>query len=150
MKLFVFCILFWIFFYSVMFSKSIFFVSEQILNCFVFKIKLFCFFLFRSSQLFPFSSHTNDCNDIFYSKIWFFFNNWLFQSSVDLEPRDRNRRTPMDLAAKHGHEDIIKFLENEKRRRNTFLPVFLDIWWTCFLYWLLYNQTYFGQKSVVF
>jgi len=34
----------------------------------------------------------------------------------------------MDLAAKHGHEDIIKFLENEKRRRNTFLPVFLDIW----------------------
>ena len=47
---------------------------------------------------------------------------------MDLEPRDRNRRTPMDLAAKHGHEDIIKFLENEKRRRNTFLPVFLDIW----------------------
>jgi ankyrin repeat protein len=53
---------------------------------------------------------------------------FVLQSSVDLEPRDRNRRTPMDLAAKHGHEDIIKFLENEKRRRNTFLPVFLDIW----------------------
>ena len=39
-----------------------------------------------------------------------------------------NRKTPLDLAAKHGHEDIIKFLEGEKRRRNTFLPVFLDIW----------------------
>ena len=38
------------------------------------------------------------------------------------------RKTPLDLAAKHGHEDIIKFLEGEKRRRNTFLPVFLDIW----------------------
>jgi len=50
------------------------------------------------------------------------------KSSVDLEPRDRNRKTPLDLAAKHGHEDIIKFLEGEKRRRNTFLPVFLDIW----------------------
>ena len=25
-------------------------------------------------------------------------------------------------------QDIIKFLESEKRRRNTFLPVFLDIW----------------------
>ena len=50
------------------------------------------------------------------------------QSSVDLEPRDRNRKAPLDLAAKHGHEDIIKFLESEKRRRNTFLPVFLDIW----------------------
>ena len=50
------------------------------------------------------------------------------KSSVDLEPRDRNRKTPLDLAAKHGHEDIIKFLESEKRRRNTFLPVFLDIW----------------------
>ena len=63
--------------------------------------------------------------------ILFSTNRWSFlskQSSVDLEPRDRNRRTPMDLAAKHGHEDIIKFLENEKRRRNTFLPVFLDIW----------------------
>ena len=50
------------------------------------------------------------------------------KSSVDLEPRDRNRKTPLDLAAKHGHEDIIKFLETEKRRRNSFLPVFLDIW----------------------
>jgi hypothetical protein len=50
------------------------------------------------------------------------------KSSVELEPRDRNRKTPLDLAAKHGHEDIIKFLEGEKRRRNTFLPVFLDIW----------------------
>ena len=47
---------------------------------------------------------------------------------MDLEPRDRNRKTPLDLAAKHGHEDIIKFLETEKRRRNSFLPVFLDIW----------------------
>ena len=45
-----------------------------------------------------------------------------------MEPRDRNRKTPLDLAAKHGHQDIIKFLESEKRRRNTFLPVFLDIW----------------------
>ena len=52
----------------------------------------------------------------------------LSQSTVELEPRDRNRKTPLDLAAKHGHQDIIKFLENEKRRRNTFLPVFLDIW----------------------
>ena len=51
------------------------------------------------------------------------------KSSVELEPRDRNRKTPLDLAAKHGHEDIIKFLESEKRRRNTFLPVFLDIWY---------------------
>ena len=50
------------------------------------------------------------------------------QSTVELEPRDRNRKTPLDLAAKHGHQDIIKFLESEKRRRNTFLPVFLDIW----------------------
>eukprot|EP00095_Tigriopus_kingsejongensis_P005009 maker-scaffold139_size317827-snap-gene-1.20 protein:Tk05009 transcript:maker-scaffold139_size317827-snap-gene-1.20-mRNA-1 annotation:"hypothetical protein AaeL_AAEL001203" len=50
------------------------------------------------------------------------------KSSVDLEPRDRNRKTPLDLAAKHGHEDIIKFLRTEKRRRNSFLPVFLDIW----------------------
>ncbi len=46
-----------------------------------------------------------------------------------MEPRDRNRKTPLDLAAKHGHEEIIKFLEGEKRRRNTFLPVFLDIWY---------------------
>ena len=51
------------------------------------------------------------------------------QSTVELEPRDRNRKTPLDLAAKHGHQDIIKFLESEKRRRNTFLPVFLDIWY---------------------
>ena len=48
---------------------------------------------------------------------------------MELEPRDRNRKTPLDLAAKHGHQDIIKFLESEKRRRNTFLPVFLDIWY---------------------
>ena len=56
------------------------------------------------------------------------------KSSVELEPRDRNRKTPLDLAAKHGHEDIIKFLEGEKRRRNTFLPVFLDIWYVVVLF----------------
>ena len=28
------------------------------------------------------------------------------KSSVELEPRDRNRKTPLDLAAKHGHEDV--------------------------------------------
>ena len=50
------------------------------------------------------------------------------KSTVELEPRDRNRKTPLDLAAKHGHQDIMKYLEQEKRRRNTFLPVFLDIW----------------------
>ena len=50
------------------------------------------------------------------------------QSTVELEPRDRNRKTPLELAAKHGHQDIIKYLEQEKRRRNTFLPIFLDIW----------------------
>ena len=47
---------------------------------------------------------------------------------MELEPRDRNRKTPLELAAKHGHQDIIKYLEQEKRRRNTFLPIFLDIW----------------------
>ena len=36
---------------------------------------------------------------------------------MELEPRDRNRKTPLDLVAKHGHEDIIKFLESETRRR---------------------------------
>jgi len=50
------------------------------------------------------------------------------KSTVELEPRDRNRKTPLELAAKHGHQDIIKYLEQEKRRRNTFLPIFLDIW----------------------
>ena len=54
------------------------------------------------------------------------------KSTVELEPRDRNRKTPLELAAKHGHQDIIKFLESEKRRRNTFLPVFLDIWSAAF------------------
>ena len=47
---------------------------------------------------------------------------------MELEPRDRNRKTPLELAAKHGHQDIMKYLEQEKRRRNTFLPIFLDIW----------------------
>jgi len=50
------------------------------------------------------------------------------KSTVELEPRDRNRKTPLELAAKHGHQDIMKFLEEEKRRRSTFLPIFLDIW----------------------
>merc|ERR1711874_159652 len=50
------------------------------------------------------------------------------KSTVELEPRDRNRKTPLELAAKHGHQDIIKYLEQEKRRRNTFLPIFFDIW----------------------
>ena len=64
----------------------------------------------------------------FQPSIYILPNLFFVQSSVDLEPRDRNRKTPLDLAAKHGHEEIIKFLECEKRRRNTFLPVFLDIW----------------------
>ena len=70
------------------------------------------------------------------------------QSTVELEPRDRNRKTPLDLAAKHGHQDIIKFLESEKRRRNTFLPVFLDIWYKpCNTPFLLCRTLVFGQSG---
>ena len=35
---------------------------------------------------------------------------------MELEPRDRNRKTPLDLVVKHGHQDNIKFLESEKKR----------------------------------
>jgi len=69
------------------------------------------------------------------------------KSTVELEPRDRNRKTPLDLAAKHGHQDIIKFLETEKRRRNTFLPVFLDIW---FVYGKVTDNTIANFRTLVF
>ena len=54
---------------------------------------------------------------IYYFQLKLYFIPVLLQSSVDLEPRDRNRKAPLDLAAKHGHEDIIKFLESEKFTR---------------------------------
>ena len=41
----------------------------------------------------------------------------VLQSTVELELRDRNRKTPLDLVVKHGHQDNIKFLESETRRR---------------------------------
>lgn len=52
----------------------------------------------------------------------------LFQSNIDLEPLDKNDKTPLMLAQSHRHTDIVQVLESEKKRRASWFPPINEIW----------------------
>ncbi|KAK5643123.1 hypothetical protein RI129_006968 [Pyrocoelia pectoralis] len=50
------------------------------------------------------------------------------KSSIDLEPLDKNDKTPLMLAQSHRHWDIVQVLQSEKKRRSSWFPPISDIW----------------------
>lgn len=51
-----------------------------------------------------------------------------FQNSIELEPLDKNDKTPLMLAQSHRHSDIVQVLQAEKKRRSSWFPPISDIW----------------------
>lgn len=43
------------------------------------------------------------------------------KSKVELDPRDKNGKTPLQLARGHHHTDIVEILESEQKRRTRWI-----------------------------
>lgn len=61
--------------------------------------------------------------------------NWVFviflcvyQSKIELEPRDKNGKTPLMLAKSHRHQDVVQVLQAEYKRRARCVPPLNEIW----------------------
>lgn len=52
----------------------------------------------------------------------------IFQSSIELEPLDKNDKTPLMLAQSHRHSDIVQVLQSEQKRRSRYFPPITEIW----------------------
>lgn len=50
------------------------------------------------------------------------------KNNVDLEPKDKNGKTPLMLAQSHRHADIVKLLKNMIKKRSRWLPPLSEIW----------------------
>uniref|UniRef100_A0A1B0FEF2 Palmitoyltransferase n=1 Tax=Glossina morsitans morsitans TaxID=37546 RepID=A0A1B0FEF2_GLOMM len=50
------------------------------------------------------------------------------KSNLDLEPRDKNGKTPIMLAQAHQHQDIVRVLYNEVKKKSRWLPSVSEIW----------------------
>ncbi|GLV39998.1 patsas [Carabus blaptoides fortunei] len=50
------------------------------------------------------------------------------KSSIELEPLDKNDKTPLMLAQSHRHGDIVQVLQSEKKRRSRWFPPITEIW----------------------
>ncbi|XP_065159001.1 uncharacterized protein Patsas [Atheta coriaria] len=50
------------------------------------------------------------------------------KSNIDLEPLDKNDKTPLMLAQSHRHQDIVQVLLSENKRRSTWFPPINEIW----------------------
>jgi hypothetical protein len=51
-----------------------------------------------------------------------------FQSKIELEPKDKNGKTPLLLAKSHRHSDIVQVLVIEKKRRARWMPPVFEMW----------------------
>lgn len=51
-----------------------------------------------------------------------------FQSNIDLEPLDKNDKTPLMLAQSHRHFDIVQVLQSEVKKRKTWFPPISEVW----------------------
>lgn len=50
------------------------------------------------------------------------------KSNMDLEPRDQNCKTPIMLAQAHQHQDIVRHLYNEVKKKSRWIPSISEIW----------------------
>lgn len=52
----------------------------------------------------------------------------VIQNDVDLEPRDKNDKTPLNLAVGHRHMDIVDVLQAAIKRRSGWFPPVGEVW----------------------
>lgn len=50
------------------------------------------------------------------------------QSKIELEPKDKNGKTPLLLARSHRHDDIVRVLEGQKKKKDSWMPPISEIW----------------------
>ncbi|XP_046664338.1 palmitoyltransferase AKR1 isoform X2 [Homalodisca vitripennis] len=50
------------------------------------------------------------------------------KSKIELEPRDKNGKTPLLLAKSHRHDDIVQVLESQKKKRDRWMPPISETW----------------------
>jgi palmitoyltransferase ZDHHC13/17 len=48
--------------------------------------------------------------------------------NLNLCPKDKNEKTPLMLAQSHRHYEIVKFLQNEIKKKSRFFPPLGEIW----------------------
>lgn len=54
------------------------------------------------------------------------------KSNIELEPLDKNGKTPLMLARSHRHNDIVQILQSEKKKRSSWFPPITDVWGSLF------------------
>ncbi|KAI5711229.1 hypothetical protein M8J75_015263 [Diaphorina citri] len=47
---------------------------------------------------------------------------------IELEPRDKNGKTPLMLAKSHRHDDIVSLLTTQIKKKNSWFPPIRDLW----------------------
>ncbi|XP_055836751.1 uncharacterized protein LOC129905318 [Episyrphus balteatus] len=50
------------------------------------------------------------------------------KNSLDLDPKDKNGKTPIMLAQSHRHHEIVKILYNEIKKKSRWIPSVSEIW----------------------
>lgn len=50
------------------------------------------------------------------------------KSKIELGPRDKNGKTPLQLAKSHRHSDVVGILEGEQKRRSRWVPPINELW----------------------
>lgn len=50
------------------------------------------------------------------------------KSKIELGPRDKNGKTPLQLAKSHRHSEVVDILENEQKRRSRWVPPINELW----------------------
>lgn len=51
-----------------------------------------------------------------------------FQVKAELEPRDKNGKTPLMLAQSHRHAEVVKLLQKEMKRKSHWMPPLSELW----------------------
>ena len=48
--------------------------------------------------------------------------------NLDLQPKDKNEKTPLMLAQSHRHYEIVKLLQNEMKKKSRWFPALSEVW----------------------
>lgn len=54
------------------------------------------------------------------------------KNNFDLEPKDKNQKTPLMLAQSHRHNDVVKLLYTVIKKRSRWMPPLSEIWGVLF------------------
>lgn len=61
------------------------------------------------------------------------------KSKIELEPRDKNGKTPLQLAKSHRHSEIVRILQAEQKRRARWIPPINELWFGSFFFHFDFN-----------